>query len=549
MSDLHGHRDRSGDWSWESRAGTAVSRFSSSPMAWLAAAAFLFVFAWAVAGNSLSFDNASLDSWCGYSASKGTDGSEGDVQAETCSNPCAHSASDVAVETSCNDYCPSGDDITAATRNCNPCDGANAATGNNNCGGCPETGGSDCNPCPEAGNSDCDPCAGISSETYNKTPSPTPDCTTPTPPVETPTPVVDCAKESRVDLTDPSVPGSSDEYDYEVDACGVTYVKFMGCWTADDVDHVETSAGTIEVLADGKIKISGLTDGDFPLDVTIFFTRDFPSGTGSVNTWLFKGPADSDGDSIWVDGPICIPVTDTPSPTPTDPPTDTPSPTPTDPPTDTPSPTPTETPTDPPTPTPTDPPTNTPTTPPTPETDLTIVKTDQPDPVQPRGTLSYSITVNNISDVDAENVVMTDALPAGVTLISATPSQGSCTGAVCNLGTIPAHQAVAISVVVTLDAGAPALLTNVACVATSTTETNLSNNCDDEETKVPTPTPLGATSTPVGPSNFPPTGGFPGATSATGQAAIAAAAAMLLFGLAAGMAARRKMVEVEARND
>jgi hypothetical protein len=87
------------------------------------------------------------------------------------------------------------------------------------------------------------------------------------------------------------------------------------------VDHVESSAGTIEILDDGKIKISGLIDADFPLDVTIFFTKSFPSGSGTVNTWLFTGPGESDGDSVWVDGPICIPVTDTPTPPVTDTPT------------------------------------------------------------------------------------------------------------------------------------------------------------------------------------------------------------------------------------
>jgi uncharacterized repeat protein (TIGR01451 family) len=179
------------------------------------------------------------------------------------------------------------------------------------------------------------------------------------------------------------------------------------------------------------------------------------------------------------------------------------------------------------------------------------VKSDQPDPVHSGGTLAYSITVTNISDLDAENVVMTDALPAGVTLISATPGQGSCSGSTsglpvtaCNFGTIPAHAAVAIAVVVTVNADTPALLTNVACTATSTTESNLSNNCDDEETLVPTPTPFGATSTPKAPAGFPDGGGVPGASSTGGQATIAFAVALLMFGLAAGFAARRKAEQV-----
>jgi uncharacterized repeat protein (TIGR01451 family) len=190
----------------------------------------------------------------------------------------------------------------------------------------------------------------------------------------------------------------------------------------------------------------------------------------------------------------------------------------------------------------------TPTTPP-PDSDLAISKTDQPDPVAPGGTLAYSITITNISDVDAQNVVMTDSLPAGVSLISATPSQGSCSGATCSLGTIPARQAAAISVVVTLNPGAPALLTNLACVATSTAESNLSNNCDDEETRVPTPTPLGATQTPKAPSDFPQGGGLPGAESTGGQAIFAGAIALLMVGFAAAFASRRQTDAIPVKNE
>jgi uncharacterized repeat protein (TIGR01451 family) len=373
-----------------------------------------------------------------------------------------------------------------------------------------------------------------------ETPTDPPTETPTDPPTDTPSPTVDCAKTSSAELTSPAVPVASDTYEYEVDGCGIKYVKFMGCWDKDDIDHVDTSAGTVVILDDGKIRINDVNDSDFPLNVTIVFKHVFASGTGTVNTWLYQGPRDSDGDSIWIDGPVCEVVTETPTPpveTPT-PPVETPTP-----PVETPTP-PVETPT-PPVETPT-PPVETPTAPPPPVTDLTLVKTDKPDPIAPKGALSYSITVNNVSDVAAENVIMTDVLPLGVTLISATPSQGTCTGATCNLGTIPARQAVAISVVVTLNADAPTLLTNVACVATSTAETNLPNNCDEEETKVPTPTPsaLAATSTPQAPSEFPNSGGIPGSTTATSQAAIAAAAAMLLFGLAAGFVARRQTVEV-----
>ncbi len=52
---------------------------------------------------------------------------------------------------------------------------------------------------------------------------------------------------------------------------------------------------------------------------------------------------------------------------------------------------------------------------------------------------TFQITVTNTGATDALDVVVTDALPAGVTFVSATPSQGSCPGTslvTCNLGMI-----------------------------------------------------------------------------------------------------------------
>ena len=68
--------------------------------------------------------------------------------------------------------------------------------------------------------------------------------------------------------------------------------------------------------------------------------------------------------------------------------------------------------------------------------DLSITK-DGPAFAQNGGTVTYDITVDNGGPGDAAGVVVSDPLPAGETLVSATPSQGSCSGTVtCNLGTI-----------------------------------------------------------------------------------------------------------------
>jgi uncharacterized repeat protein (TIGR01451 family) len=72
--------------------------------------------------------------------------------------------------------------------------------------------------------------------------------------------------------------------------------------------------------------------------------------------------------------------------------------------------------------------------------DLSLTKADSPDPVVAGDTLTYNLTIRNNGPAGANGVTVTDNLPAGVTYLSATPSQGSCaqaSGTVsCNLGAI-----------------------------------------------------------------------------------------------------------------
>ena len=78
--------------------------------------------------------------------------------------------------------------------------------------------------------------------------------------------------------------------------------------------------------------------------------------------------------------------------------------------------------------------------------------TDSPDPVQVGLDLTYTITVSNNVPDTALGVTMTDTLPPGVNYVSATPSQGSCTGTstvTCNLGTIPGSASATVVLVVT----------------------------------------------------------------------------------------------------
>ena len=85
------------------------------------------------------------------------------------------------------------------------------------------------------------------------------------------------------------------------------------------------------------------------------------------------------------------------------------------------------------------------------EADLTITKTVAPDPVQTGQNLVYTIMVVNNGPDTATGVTVTDVLPPGVNFISASPSQGSCTGTAviaCDLGTLPVAASATITVVV-----------------------------------------------------------------------------------------------------
>jgi uncharacterized repeat protein (TIGR01451 family) len=90
-----------------------------------------------------------------------------------------------------------------------------------------------------------------------------------------------------------------------------------------------------------------------------------------------------------------------------------------------------------------------------PAVDLAVAQSHAPDPLPDAGTpLTFTIVVTNQAPLlDGNNVTLTDTLPAGVTFISATPSQGSCDspsgGAfTCSLGALGAGDAASVSLVV-----------------------------------------------------------------------------------------------------
>ncbi|MCZ7544391.1 MAG: DUF11 domain-containing protein [Anaerolineae bacterium] len=120
-----------------------------------------------------------------------------------------------------------------------------------------------------------------------------------------------------------------------------------------------------------------------------------------------------------------------------------------------------------------------------PQANLSLTKTDSPDPILVGNNLMYTITVNNAGPDAATGVTVTDTLPANVTLISLTPSQGTCVGTTaitCNLGTINSGANATIAIGVATQA--QGVLSNTALVTADQDDPAPGNNSDTETTTV-----------------------------------------------------------------
>jgi uncharacterized repeat protein (TIGR01451 family) len=109
--------------------------------------------------------------------------------------------------------------------------------------------------------------------------------------------------------------------------------------------------------------------------------------------------------------------------------------------------------------------------------DLSITKTDRPDPVFVGAQLTYTLTVRNAGPDTATNVHVTDALPMATTFVSVRTSQGTCTsGSVvrCSLGTIASGGSVIVTIVVRPTE--PGALINTATVVGNEPESRTNNN-------------------------------------------------------------------------
>lgn len=120
-----------------------------------------------------------------------------------------------------------------------------------------------------------------------------------------------------------------------------------------------------------------------------------------------------------------------------------------------------------------------------PEADVSVVKTDAPDPVIPGQQLVYTLLCANHGPSDAQDVVVSDLLPPEVTFVGATPSPTSGPNPLSwNLGELAAGESTTIQVTVLVQPWVSETFTNAVSIATNTPEGDYTNNSDEEPTDV-----------------------------------------------------------------
>jgi uncharacterized repeat protein (TIGR01451 family) len=129
------------------------------------------------------------------------------------------------------------------------------------------------------------------------------------------------------------------------------------------------------------------------------------------------------------------------------------------------------------------------------DADLSITKTDSPDPVLAGAPLTYILTVSNAGPSEARDVRVTDTLPTQVSFVSAAigGGSGSCSLIApnqlqCTLGDLAAgaNRSITIQTVVASSVANGSVLNNLASVSSSTTDTALGNNSTAASTTVNT---------------------------------------------------------------
>jgi uncharacterized repeat protein (TIGR01451 family) len=127
------------------------------------------------------------------------------------------------------------------------------------------------------------------------------------------------------------------------------------------------------------------------------------------------------------------------------------------------------------------------------QSDVSIIKTASPEPVNQGTNLTYTLQVTNGGPAVAQGVIVTDPLPGEVTYTSSFTSQGSCAIAAgtvtCTLGSLSVGSTAVITINVNATTfSAAATSTNKASVTSTTSDPNLTNNSSTSISTIQSPT-------------------------------------------------------------
>jgi uncharacterized repeat protein (TIGR01451 family) len=127
--------------------------------------------------------------------------------------------------------------------------------------------------------------------------------------------------------------------------------------------------------------------------------------------------------------------------------------------------------------------------------DLSITKTDSPDPVIAGTDLTYNIIVTNNGPSDATGVAVTDAIPVGTIYVSDTPSQGTYGSGVWDVGNLASGVSADMTLVVKVNSGTTGTILNTTSVTGNETDSDQTNNMVTANTTIYTRTDLSITKT------------------------------------------------------
>ena len=120
--------------------------------------------------------------------------------------------------------------------------------------------------------------------------------------------------------------------------------------------------------------------------------------------------------------------------------------------------------------------------------ELTLLKSVEPASVIAGSTFAYEIVVANIGAATADSVEVSDPIPAGLTVLEVTPSQGACNVVngtlTCQLGSLAPTQSATVTLVVQTSPSLSGTIINHATVTSDSIELDYANNVDQVSNEV-----------------------------------------------------------------